>query len=359
MKLLPREQSIHYACVFYLMILGLAMTRVQNLIFKNAGRNGTWLILLCALLFLGCTWLYTTVAKSSNGATVLDSAGKFLAPVLYLLFALYFWGVSLFSDIVAGDYFSRTIVIDDSIRVIILSIIINAVASLFPIATLARYGHVVLFFILPIFLLIFVTPLKVVDWGWAQPMFNTKEWGSPWEAISACAILFTPLALYPYLRAKSDTMSYRSVTAWTLSGGLFASYILFLGYTIFGPNTAKEMVFLPQETVNAVRIEYMFFERILFIVILLWKYLQLLASALLLRCSAWSIAQILHIQRLRWIVLTMTGLSIVGVYNLRIPFMLLKMTVWLGYFGLMLMTMVPILLFLGFLLKNRRKRGHG
>jgi hypothetical protein len=313
------------------------------------GRNSVWFIFICYSLVMLGVWVSLKVHEL-NGSTVLFAAGNlglsFSIRLIYLVYVVFFTCMGSAYSYLSGDFFSRILLSGAPKTYIILEAILATAIALYPLKTHARYTHIMMIFVVPFFLAICLMAPLNARWHWLNPIFNKTEIIAPIHSVATIIPIFAPLAAIVLMRKGKEDISGASITIFTFVIALFTSYILAMGIATFGITRVKEMVYFVYSTVNAVRIENFVLERIVFIWMLYWKYIEIVSGAFFIRCAARAAAGIFGKRTSVLFVLGIGFLS--GIIGLLIsgPLVIIRFFDWMGYFSCFILIVMPVIIWL-------------
>jgi hypothetical protein len=285
---LPKESSVHYPILLFVVMLGLA-TRVNPEVIQGMGRNSVWFIFCCYLLVMYGIWISLKV-QAKNGLTLLIASGnRWLSlsfRLIYLIYALYFTGITCIVNYVSGDFFSRALLSGEPKTYIVFETFLATAGALYPLKTHARYAHIMMIFAVPFFFCICLMTVTNARWHWLIPIFNKTEMVAPFHSLVVLLPIFSPLVVIVIMRKGKEDVSFISIGIFTLVITLFTSFIIAVGIATFGITRSKEVIYFVYNTINAVRVENFVLERIVFIWMLYWKYIEIICAAFFIRCAA-------------------------------------------------------------------------
>jgi hypothetical protein len=345
---LPNETSVHYPILLFVVMLGLA-TRVNPEVLVGMGRNSIWFIFICYSLVMLGVWVSLKV-HALNGSTVLLAASDrvLLLSVrfIYLVYVAFFIGMSSIYNYLSGDFFSRILLSGEPKTYIILETILATAGALYPLKTHARYAHIMMIFVVPFFLAICLMATLNARWQWLNPIFNKTEIIAPLHSVASILPIFAPLAAIVLMRKGKEDINGASIAIFTFVIALFTSYILAMGIVTFGITRVKELVYFVYSTINSVRIENFVLERIVFIWMLYWKYIEIVSGAFFIRCAARAAAGIFGKRTSVLFVLGIGFLS--GIISLLFsgPLDFIGFFDWMGYFSCFILIVMPAIIWL-------------
>lgn len=343
---LPQESSVHYPILLFVVMLGLA-TRVNPKVLEGMGRNSVWFVFLCLLfVFLGI-WISLKINKMNENSVLLPVEKKkfsFLGRFIFLVYAAFFIGISAIYNYISGDFLSRALLYGEPKTYTIIETILATLAGLYPLKTHARYSHIMMIFTVPFFFIIFLSPLLNARWYWLKPIFNRREIVAPVQSLAAVFPIFSPLAAIVLMRKGKEDINGFSMTFLTAVIALLTALILAMGIATFGLIRAKEMIYFVYNTINAVRIENFVLERIVFIWMLYWKYIEIVGGAFFIRCAARASAAIFGKSTSAMFVLIAGCLSGILVWQLKTANSIFHLVAWMGYFTFFILVLMPVIL---------------
>ncbi|QGQ99532.1 hypothetical protein EHS13_34075 [Paenibacillus psychroresistens] len=354
MMKLPKETSVHYPILLFVVMLGLA-TRVNPEVVVWMGRNSVWYVFCCYLLVLFGIWISLKVHAMNGLSLLLDTKNWGIvlsARLIYLVYALFFCGIVSIVNYVSGDFFSRALLLGEPKEYMLLETVLATAGALYPLKTHARYAHIMMIFAIPFFLFICAIPLLHARWHWLNPLFNTTEMTAPFNAFVNFLPLFSPLAAIVLMRKGKEDINGKSIMLFTLVITIFISFMLAMGIVSFGITRAKESVYFVYSTINAVRIENFVLERIVFIWMLYWKYIEIICAAFFIRCSARATASIFKKRTSGLFVLSAGFLSGTVVFFNSGPLMIYRFGSMMGILTGFMLLVMPMIIWL--LVKLRR-----
>jgi len=353
---LPQEESIHYPILLFIVMIGLSVTRAPALVLLGIGRNSIWIFAPCLLVIWLSVWLYHRVALSAGMSFMLAArrvGGKLTEKTFYLLYALLFIGGAVYYTYLSGDFISKTLLNGNLRFFVLIETAIAAIVGSFPLKTMARYAHVMMIFVFPFFFAISLIPLMSLNWSWVMPVIAPMEMDNPLHSFSCAMLVYLPLAALGLIQDKKHTFSRLSVTLGCTLIALMTTYFMAAGIANFGITRAKQIVYLTYSLLNTVRIENFVLERIVFLWILYWKFMQFVGTAFLLRCAARSLAGVLGIRVNVYMIAVTAALIAAAEWFGTSPFLARGLAVPLGLATLGIILLTPLLLYAG--VKLRRK----
>ncbi|WP_165452687.1 hypothetical protein [Paenibacillus thalictri] len=359
MKWKTQEEEVHYPVLFFIVMTGLSTTRgVNKMALTGFGRDSPWIFFACLLVVLGGVWLSLRISSRYEGESIMLASGrigpKLLTPVSYLLYAILFWGGAVYYLITGGDFFSRTLLYGNSTTLMISGTLIATLLALFSIETVGRYGHLLMIFIIPLYIVFSLTALMNSNWSYLMPVIRAREWAQPIHGISGAMLMFIPLAAVTVLSSRIKRKRvFVSVSLLASGSALFGAYTVTMGITTFGVHTARQFESLTQAIFDAVRAENFVMERIVFIHILLWKYLEIAGSTFFIRCASFCLAQAFG-WKLSPLHIIGVGIgSAIFVVATSKPFFFRDFAYWLGCYGAAMLVAFPLLLYMLMLARGR------
>jgi hypothetical protein len=345
---LPNETSVHYPILLFVVMLGLA-TRLNPEVLVGMGRNSVWFIFICYSLVMLGVWVSLKV-HALNGSTVLFAAGNLGLSLsvrfIYLVYVVFFIGMASIYIYNSGDFFSRVLLDGEPKTYIIFETILATAGALYPLKTHARYAHIMMVFVVPFFLAICLLVVANVRWNWLNPIFNKTEIIAPLHSVATILPIFAPLAAIILMRKGKEDINGASITIFTFVIALFTSYILAMGIATYGITRVKELVYFFYSTISAVRIENFVLERIVFIWMLYWKYIEIIGGAFFIRCAARAAAGIFGKRTSVLFVLGIGFLSSIIALLISGPLVITRFYDWMGYFSCCILIVMPAIIWL-------------
>lgn len=352
-----KQEDIHYPVLLFVMMFWLASTRIHLSVVEGIGRNGAWAFLamcMLTLLPIGCTALISRTYPNESILSVQDKAiGKLLTSLSCLANGLLFLALGLYGTIMFGDLFARTLLYGDSRFLIAVEIVISTAAALFPVQTHARYAHVAVLTVLPLYVLVHVLALTSIQWSWIMPIFNRMDVTDPLEAFGGMMLVFSPIAAISLFPRNGNPIAFRSVAWVLLIVTLFGVSIFTLVIGTFGIHTAVEWTYPVHKAYQTVRVEHFFIERIIYVQMVLWKFLGCVACAFFIRTAAWGFATMLRRRLQMWWIMGTGFILILLEWNLDVPQFFREFAPWIGIYGACLLFGQPIWTFLILMLRGK------
>ncbi|MCD1260642.1 hypothetical protein B5M42_017720 [Paenibacillus athensensis] len=354
---LPKEESIHYPILLFIVMIGLSVTRAPAMVLLGIGRNSIWIFAPCLPLILLSVWLYHRVVITEGTSFMLTArriGGVFTEKAFYLLYALLFLGGAVYYIYLSGDFISKTL-LNGSLRYFVLiETAMAAIVGSFPLRTMARYAHIMIIFVFPFFFIISLFPLMNLNWGWMMPLIAPSEMSDPLHSFSSAMLVFLPLAALGLIQDKQKVnLSRLSLALGCSLVALITTYFMAAGIATFGIIRAKQIVYLTYSLLNTVRIENFVLERIVFLWVLYWKFLQFVGTAFLLRCAARSFAGVLGLRVNAYVLAAVTVMIAAAEWFGTSPFLARALALPLGLATCAITLLTPLLLYAG--VKLRRK----
>ncbi|UJF31290.1 SLC5/6 family protein [Paenibacillus hexagrammi] len=351
-----KEESIYYPFLLFVVMLGLSVTRAPSLVILGIGRNSIWIFIPCLLsVWLGI-WMHQVIARSGS-VSLIDAShqvgGVFLSRSLYACFAVLFTGGTVYFTYLSGDFLSKTLLFGNLRAYVLLETVLATGIALLPLKTHARYAHIMMIFVVPFFLFISLAPLLHLRWNWVTPLFTRQEWNSPIHAFTSAMLVYLPLAAISLIHDKRRTIHGLSLGILSLIIAIITTYFMIIGIATFGIKRAGEIIYLTYSVVNTARIENFVLERIVFIWILYWKYMQFIGSAFLLRCASRAVAGVIGVRINAFIIIPMGLLIAIVEWVSASPFLAKSLSVPLGFMTFGFLAILPVCVVLG--MKIRRK----
>ncbi|MEK8132109.1 hypothetical protein WMW72_29850 [Paenibacillus filicis] len=351
---LSQEESIHYPVLLFITMLSMSIARLQGVLLGSVGRNGIWVILSVWIVAQAGLWCCLQVGRR-YGSLLLISGPDLTAlqRLLFFFYALFFLNVCSFMNQVFGDFISKMLLNGSSAFYISVETVLATASAMFSLKTLARYAHILLLFAVPFFLALSFSPILNFRVDRLLPLWSMEEILQPYQAIGAAFLAFSPLAAIPLIHAGRKQVSGKSVMLLSFLVVALIVFILMAGIATYGIQRAREFVYLPYGTMNAVRIENFVFERIVFLWVLYWKYIESLGTAFMLRCGARCMAGLFGRRIGPLWVIAAGALVLLGGRLTARPILFDLYGVAIGYYSLVLVLILPILLYLRMKWKER------
>ncbi len=343
-----KRMSYHYPLLLFMSMTALSITRLQRFMIEGIGRNVLWFWIPITLLVILLTWLSIYLHKQIDQRSLLECFHHkglgWMRSALYIAYAALFMGLTFYICMNTGDFVARVLVQSDSKTMVLIEIILTCLVALFPIESMVRYAHLASVTILPIFFLLGLLQLRNMHWAWVYPNIYPEEWISPWDAIMSLFVIFAPAAAFTFksLETKKPYLSSFMTIGFV---GFYTASMIALGIGTFGIHIAQEAFYLSYLSVSAVRIENFFFERIIYLGIITWKYIEFIAAGFFLRCAGWCISRAFHISLSPWTMVFLALSMQLLIISTDYKYILKTISMWLGFVSMILIVCVPMLAF--------------
>jgi hypothetical protein len=303
-------------------------------------------------------WCSFQISKCYQGQSIMKASeqigGKWLGSISHFIHGIMLLGPALLYNVETGEFFSRSLLYGNNTPTIVILMVSTLFVAMLPVSTMARYAHTVTILVLPLFLVLCMTPVMNAHWSLLYPPLEDIVWKDFNEAAATIFMIFSPLGTVTlFIHRGTKPITFSSIVVFTLVIAVFASFVLATAITTFCINTTKQLEWVSYSTLNAVRVENFFIERIVIIALLCWFFFQIVSSAFLVRCAAMELSQAFGLKFSPiWIWANMAILSVMS-WVISITLVKYLYIIWIGYYAFFVLVVYPVLLYILMLLRGK------